>query len=179
MPSEYRADPILMGRDVDPAVQEGIRRVEYPEYLIAEALSGDGIKEVHRRISGEVLTADAAATAITEMIVERLTEDIPDESEGGPPSRTAEHTTSSPFIPNFPKPVISRLFGKRRDTPAEDPVFEHEPPRVNFHSPLKVSLLMRAEAVTQQWRQGKINDDRAVVLLERLVTDYRKHQQRQ
>lgn len=175
MTAEHRADPILKGRNADPAIQEGIALVEYPEYLIAEALSGDGLKEAHSRIGAEALTAEAAASAITEMIVERLTDDIPDAAVV--PEPLPGRAKASPFIPHFPKPVISKFFGKRGGVTAKEPVFEDKPPRMNFDSPLKTSLLMRAEAVTQQWRQGKIGDDRAAHLLENLVVNYRKRQQ--
>lgn len=175
--TEHKAlDPVLKGRTADPAVREGIALVEYPEYLIAEVLSGDGLREVHSRINAESLTPEAAARAITDMIVERLTEDIPEET----PSPAPEKTKPSSFVPHFPKPVISKLFGRRSPAPEgdmEDPVFEEDAAPMNFESPVKASLLMRAEAVTQQWRRGKVSDERAAHLLESAVRNYQKRQQ--
>lgn len=174
--TEHKAlDPVLKGRTADPAVREGIALVEYPEYLIAEVLSGDGLREVHSRIDAESLTPEAAARAITDMIVERLTEDIPEEAT--PPA--PEKSKPSSFVPHFPKPVISKLLGRRSPAPedAGDPVFEEDAAPMNFESPVKASLLMRAEAVTQQWRRGKVSDDRAAHLLESAVRNYQKRQQ--
>lgn len=177
--TEHNAlDPVLKGRTADPAIREGITLVEYPEYLIAETLDGDGLREAHSRMSAETLTPQAAARAITEMIVERLAETIPDDL----PEQEAvqEKTRPTSFIPHFPPPVISKLFGKRTAVPdqgQEDPVFDDNPAPMNFDSPMKASLLMRAEAVTRLWRQGKVGDDRAAHLLEVAVLDYRKRQQ--
>lgn len=173
--SDFNAlDPVLKGRTADPAVRQGITLVEYPEYLITEALEGDGLRQVHGRIASENLTPEAAAQAITDMIAERLAEDIPDED----PAASHEKPRAS-FIPGlsakFPQPVISKFFGKK--TPArEEPVFDDDAAPLNFDSPVTASLLMRAEAVTRLWRHGKIEAERAAHLLEVAVNDYQAHQ---
>lgn len=167
-------DPILKGRTADPAIREGLTLVEYPEYLIAEVLDGEGLREAHRRIDAETLTPEAAARAITDMVVERLAEDIPDDEA---PQVAPEKARPSSFIPHFPKPVISRFFGRRDSATSGDPVFDEDPAPMDFDSSVKASVLMRAEAITQRWRQGKIEDDRAVHLLEVAVLNYRKRQQ--
>lgn len=173
--SDHNAlDPILKGRTADPVIRAGIALVEYPEYLIAETLDGDGLREAHSRIDAETLTPEAAARAITGMIVEHLAEDIPEEA----PESQSMRSRAASFIPHFPNPVIGKIFGRRDHTPpAEDLVFDEDPTPMNFKSPMRASLLMRAEAVTQQWRQGKIEDERAVHLLENAVLNYRKRQQ--
>lgn len=165
MSDSHALDPILKGRNADPAVREGIALVEYPEYLITEALNGDGLRQVHGRLATEGLTPEAAARVITEMIVGGRAEDIAER-----PQRTREKSKAS-FVPHFPQPVISRLFGKK--TPAnEEPVFDDDPAPINFSAPVTTSLLMRVETVTQLWRQGKIDAGRAIHLLDTAMTDF-------
>lgn len=168
-------DPILKGRTADPSIREGIALVEYPEYLIAQALDGDGLQEAHRRLGGTGLTAESAANTITEMIVERLADDI---AEAPPEGATSERSRVS-FIPHisakFPQPVISRIFGKKSAPAdeADEPVFADNATPISFELSIAPSLLMRAEAVSRLWRQGKIEAERAAYLLESAVMDYR------
>lgn len=160
-------DSILKGRTTDPAVREGITLVEYPAYLISEVLDGDGLRRVHGRIDSEALTPESVARIITDMIVEHLTQDIPDK-----PNVQARSKSKPSFVPHFPNPVISRFFGKRAPSQTE-PVFEDDPPPTNFNMSATNSMLMRVEAVTLSWRQGKIDGDRAAHLLEVAVSDFR------
>lgn len=169
-------DPILKGRTADPSIREGIMLVEYPEYLIADALDGDGLQEVHRRMGGGVgLTPESAASTITEMIVERLADDIEEDSSDRP---SPERSRPS-FIPHisakFPQPVISRIFGKKPapEDEQDEPVFADNATPIHFESSIAPALLMRAEAVSRLWRQGKIEAERAAHLLESAVMDYR------
>lgn len=159
-------DSILKGRTTDPAVREGITLVEYPAYLISEVLEGDGLRRVHGRIDSESLTPEAVARIITDMIMERLMEDIPDAPQAQPRGKP-----KSSFVPHFPNPVVSRFFGKRA-SPQAEPVFEDDPVPTNFKTSATASMLMRAEAVTQLWRQGKIDGDRAAHLLEVTVSNF-------
>lgn len=177
MTTEFNAlDPILKGRPADPAIREGISLVEYPEYLIAETLDGDGLRKAHGRIGEGNFTPEAAARAITDMIVEHLADDIPEDDDDIQEQRPKRKPA---FIPHFPKPVIGKLSGKRSPAPtSETPVFVENPAPINFESPITASLLMRTEAVTQLWRQGKIETPRAAHLIEVAVLKYRKREQK-
>lgn len=170
-------DPILKGRSADPAVREGIALVEYPEYLIAETLDGNGLRDVYNRIDSESLTPEAAAQAITDMIAERLTEDIPEEDIDSPRQERGRVSFIPGLSAKFPQPVVSKIFGKK--TPVrEEPVFTDDASPIDFDSPVVASLLMRTEAVTRLWRHGKMDAGRAAHLLEVAVSDYQARQRR-
>lgn len=173
-------DPILRGRTADPAVREGITLVEYPEYLIAGALEGEGLQQVHNRMGAENLTPEAAATIITEMIVESLADIQPQDSAGSPPSERGKTSFIPGLSARFPKPVISRLFGKKGtalDSTEGDLVFHDDSAPINFNSPMSSAVLMRAEAVTQLWRRGKVEPEEAIRRLTTLMEEYRTSRQ--
>lgn len=178
--SDFNAlDSALQGRATDPAIREGIALVDYPDYLIAEAISGDGLRQVHNSIGAGSLTPEAAAQAITARIVERIAEDIAKHAPEAPSHERKTSRDRASFVPTlsarFPKPIVSRIFGKK-NAAHEEPVFDDEAEPINFSSPLFAALLMRAEAVSQLWRQGKLEEGRAAQLLEIAVADFRTHQ---
>lgn len=176
-------DSALQGRATDPAIREGIALVDYPDYLIAEALSGDGLRQVHNSIGAGSLTPEAAAQAITARIVEGIAEGIAKGIAKHAPEDSSHERKNNrgraSFIPTpstrFPKPIVSRIFGKK-NVPREELVFDDEAEPINFSSPLSASLLMRAEAVSQLWRQGRLEGERAAHLLVIAVEDFQTHQ---
>lgn len=176
MSTSKASDPILKGRTADPALRQGIPLVDYPEYLVADALGGDGLQEAHRRMGSENLSPEAAARTITEMIVERLANGIPEGSEEEVPARKDKPRAS--FVPHisarFPRPVISKMFGKKSPV-HEEPIFDDDAAPIDFASSVAPSLLMRAEAVSRLWRRGEVSPDRAAHLLEVAVEEYREH----
>lgn len=175
MASPYSTDSILKGRPTDPAVREGIGLVDYPGYLISAVLEGDGLREVHARISGDSLTPEGAARIITAMVVEHLAEDIPASSPAPAPQKPPRSKPA--FVAHFPKPAIRKVFGKRPPGPPE-PVFEDNPPSVDYDSSITASLILRAEAVTSLWRQGRLTSDQAAHLLAESVRDHQQRKQK-
>lgn len=170
---------ILKGRATDPAVREGIALLDFPAYVIAEVLDGDGLQEVHARLGAESLTPASAADVITQMIQEYLA-DAPPPADDPPPARRGFVPTRHPVFPN---PVISRPFGRRRadatstESPSEDEsqatLEMTNGGRVDFRATATTAVLMRAESTLRLWRQGRVTPDDAIFILEGLVRDYR------
>lgn len=172
--SDYDArDPILQGRATDPAVRQGIDLVDYPDYIVAAALDGDGLTQVHNKIMGEGVTPQAAAQAITDLIIDLLAEEMPAQTPEG-----AAHALTSDQIARgtheFPQPITRKFFGKT-DPPPPAPVFDDAVRPIDFSTPLQSALLLRAEAITRRWREGRIEEPRAVHLLEAALADFKNH----
>lgn len=146
-------DKILDGRETATVLREALLLVDYPDYVIASALKGDGLSKVHSLIGPHDSTREAVAAIITDLIAESITASI-----------SATPANATPTHSGFPLPLKRRIFGKRNQPLPQEPVFTDAVPLAFEEAPV-AAYLMRAEAVTRMWRQGRIDSTVAVDLL--------------